>query len=578
MTSPEFSTLVELLRYRATHQPDQTAYTFLQDGEVESGSLNYRELNQQAQSIAAYLRQSTYPGDRALLLYPSGLDFIAAFMGCLYAGVVAVPAYPPRRNQKRSRLETIVNDAQPSVVLTTSLILAILQQQWTEHPQLIHLPCVATDQMTAVKTKCVNWSQIYADSLAFLQYTSGSTGRPKGVMVSHRNILHNLAQIQAGFGHIPQSQGVIWLPLYHDMGLIGGVLQPLFVGCSVVLMSPTAFLQKPIRWLQAISRYRATTSGGPNSAYELCVNRISPKQMTTLDLSCWQVAFNGAEPIRAESLQRFSDTFSECGFRSEAFYPCYGMAETTLIVSGGSPSKAPTLKHIQTSALEQHQAVFLDQPQQDGRTIVGCGQAALEQTIVIANLSTQMQCLPGQVGEIWVSGKNVTRGYWNQPKVTEETFNAYLADSNQGPFLRTGDLGFVLEGELYVTGRIKDVIIIHGQNHYPQDIEQTVQKSHPSLRPSRGAAFMVEIDSQERLIIVQEVERTHLRKLEVSEVVRQLRTAVAAYHGLQVSAAVLVKPGSIPLTSSGKIQRYVCRTKYLNGKLQALSDVHALQL
>ena len=284
MTSPEFSTLVELLQYRATHQPDQTGYTFLQDGEVESGNLSYRELDQQAKSVAAHLRQNTYPGDRALLLYPSGLDFIAAFMGCLYAGVAAVPAYPPRRNQKRSRLEAIVNDAQPSVVLTTSSILANLQQQWIEHPHFNHLSCIATDQISCIETEYVNWPPISADSLAFLQYTSGSTGRPKGVMVSHANILYNQAMIKLAFHHDETTRYVSWLPLFHDMGLIGNVLQSLYMGAPCVVMPPAAFLQKPIRWLQAVSDYRATTSGAPNFAYDLCVNRISPEQKATLDL------------------------------------------------------------------------------------------------------------------------------------------------------------------------------------------------------------------------------------------------------------------------------------------------------
>ena len=573
MTSPQFSTLVDLLQYRASHQPDIAAYTFLQDGEVESGKLSFRELDQQAQSVAVYLRQSTHPGDRALLLYPSGLDFIAAFMGCLYAGVAAVPAYPPRRNQKLSRLESIVNDAQPSVVLTTTSILTNLQQQWTEHPQLTNLLCVATDQITGTETVDVNWSQISADTLAFLQYTSGSTGRPKGVMLRHENILYNQAMINSAFQHNETTRYVSWLPLFHDMGLIGNVLQPLYLGATCVVMPPAAFLQKPIRWLQAVSDYRATTSGAPNFAYDLCVSRISPEQKATLDLSPWTNAFNGSEPVRAETLQRFSEAFAECGFQPEAFHPCYGMAETTLIISGGMPNRTPRLKHVQTTALEQHQVISVDQPQQDSCLLVGCGQTLLEQAIVIVNPRTYVQCSAGQVGEIWVAGKHVAQGYWNRKAETEATFAAYLADNRQGPYVRTGDLGFVdPEGELFVTGRIKDLLIIRGQNHYPQDIEQTAQQSHPSLRLNRGAAFMAEIRGKERLLIVQEVERTHIRKLDVTETIQQIKKSVTVQHGLQVYAVVLVKPGSIPLTSSGKIQRHACRTAYLNAKLNAIHD------
>lgn len=338
-------------------------------------------------------------------------------------------------------------------------------------------------------------------------------------------------------------------------------------------MPPTAFLQRPIRWLRAISRYRATTSGGPNFAYELCMKRISAEQKVTLDLSHWTLAFNGAEPIRAETLQQFSNAFADCGFRPESFYPCYGMAETTLIISGGMPNLAPRLKHVQTTALEQHQVISVDQPQQDSRSLVGCGQTLLEQSIVIVDPNTHVQCSAGQVGEIWVTGKHVAQGYWQRQAETEDTFAAYLADTRQGPYMRTGDLGFVdPEGELFVTGRIKDLLIIRGQNHYPQDIEQTVQQSHPSLRLNRGAAFMAEIRGKERLLIVQEVERTHIRKLDVTETIQQIKKSVTVQHGLQVYAVILVKPGSIPLTSSGKIQRHACRTVYLNATLNAIHD------
>jgi acyl-CoA synthetase (AMP-forming)/AMP-acid ligase II/acyl carrier protein len=363
------------------------------------------------------------------------------------------------------------------------------------------------------------------------------------------------------------------------MGLIGGVLQPLYGGFPVTLMSPADFLQKPVRWLQAISRYKATTSGGPNFAYDLCVEKIKPEQLSCLDLSSWEVAFNGAEPVRSSTLERFAATFEPCGFRREAFYPCYGMAETTLIVSGGLKTRPPVVRQFDGAALEQNRVVAAEGEQENLREIVGCGQAWLDQKIAIADPEFLTPCTDEQVGEIWVSGPSVARGYWNRPEETEQTFRAYLADTgvsvagrSPGSFVRTGDLGFLQDGELFVTGRLKDLIIIRGRNHYPQDIELTVQKSHPALRPSAGAAFAVEVEGVERLVIAQEVERSYLRQLDVDEVVRAIRQAVSQQHELEVYAVVLLKTASIPKTSSGKIQRHACRVGFLNGSLDVVGE------
>ena len=568
----KFSTLVDLLRIRANNQPERTAYTFLQDGETESDSLTYQELDTWARAIAAKLQSLKATGERALLLFPPGLEFIAAFLGCLYAGVVAVPAYPPRRNQKMSRLQAIVTDAQATVALTTTSVLGKIEGRFTENPELAFLCWVATDNMGS--DQALDWlePEVNSETLAFLQYTSGSTGTPKGVMVSHGNLWHNLALIHRGFEHTPNSQGVIWLPPYHDMGLIGGVLQPLYGGFPVTLMPPIAFLAKPIRWLQAISRYKATTSGGPNFAYELCVKKIKSEQLASLDLRSWEVAFTGAEPINASTLEQFAATFESCGFRKEAFYPCYGMAENTLFVAGGVKTAEPIIRCVDGVSLLQNQVVASADSSEQVRTIVGCGRSPNDQKIVIANPESLTQCLDGQVGEIWVSGESVAQGYWRKAQETQETFNAYLADTGKGPFLRTGDLGFLLDGELFVTGRLKDVIIIRGQNHYPQDIELTVQNSHPALRPNYGAVFTLDFKGSERLFIVQEVERSYIRKLDVSEVVGNIRQAVTAEHALQVYTTVLVKTGSIPKTSSGKIRRHACRAEFITGSLNVVGD------
>ncbi|MEH2381693.1 MAG: fatty acyl-AMP ligase [Nostoc sp.] len=564
------TTLVDILRYRALYQPNKLAYTFLVDGDTESVSLTYKELEQKAQAIAVRLQdQLKVPGSRVLLLFPPGLDFIAAFFGCLYAGCVAVPTYPPRRNQKISRLQAIVSNAEAAVVLTTASELTRIQTELTENPTLAALAWLATDSIN--NNLASNWQEptVNSDTLAFLQYTSGSTGIPKGVMVSHGNLLHNSELIYQCFGHTPHSQGVIWLPPYHDMGLIGGILQPLYGGFPVTLIPPMLFLQKPFRWLQAISRYKATTSGGPNFAYDLCIRKITPEQIESFDLSRWEVAFNGAEAVRAETLDKFVETFAPCGFRREAFYPCYGMAETTLLVSGGIKTDKPVVRHIDEAALEQNRIITSVARQEGVRTIVGCGQMWSNQ-VAIVDPESLTECEIGQVGEIWVSGKSVAGGYWNRPMETEQSFHAYLG--NQGPFLRTGDLGFLQDGELFITGRIKNVIIIRGRNYYPQDIELTVERSHSVLQAWGGAAFAVDIKGEERLVIVQEVERSYLRKLDVPQVIGDICQAVASHHDLQVYAVVLIKPNSIPKTSSGKIQHYACRNQFLAGSLDVVDD------
>ncbi|KOP24609.1 AMP-dependent synthetase [Hapalosiphon sp. MRB220] len=568
-TISNLPTLVDILLQRASYQPSQIAYTFIQPGKIEAKNLTYKELDQQARAIAAKLQSIVAIGSRALLIYPSGLEFIAAFFGCLYAKVVAVPAYPPRRNQNMSRLQAIMADAQPTVVLTVGSLLRTIEVHFTQNPELTELYWLATDNLDNDLAQTWERPELCSNSLAFLQYTSGSTATPKGVMVSHGNLLYNSALIRKCFDHSSTSQGVIWLPPYHDMGLIGGVLQPLYCGFPVTLMSPLEFLRKPLNWLQAISDYKATTSGGPNFAYELCIRKITLEQRENLDLSSWEVAFNGAETIRSETLEQFVTTFEPYGFRKETFYPCYGMAEATLLISGGLKAGSPVVYHINESALEQNQVVPGVQGQEGVQKIVGCGLTWSNQ-VVIVDPELLTQCKPNQVGEIWVSGLGVAQGYWNKTLETEQNFHAYLGD--RGPFLRTGDLGFLDNGELFVTGRIKDVIIIRGRNYYPQDIELTVEKSHLALRPNNGAAFSVDIKGSERLVIVHEIERSYLNKLNVNEVVGNICQAVVEQHDLQVYAMVLVKPGSIPKTSSGKIQRYACRTRFLTGSLNVVKD------
>ncbi len=555
------STLVDLVRHRIHYQPDDTAFTYLVDGENEEVRITYRELDRQARAIGAWLETSGLAGERALLLYPPGLEFIAAFMGCLYGGVVAVPVYPPRRNRSLGRIQAIADDAQARVALTTDVVLQRVEPLIDETPDLKRLTWLATCHAPVGIEEHWHRPDVHADTLAFLQYTSGSTGVPKGVMLNHANLLHNSALIAYGFEHTRSASGVFWLPSYHDMGLIGGILQPLYMGRPNILMSPMSFLQRPYRWLAAISRYRATTSGGPNFAYDLCVRQVTDEQLAELDLSSWQVAFNGAEPVREETLRRFRERFAPAGFRPEAFYPCYGMAEATLMVSGGYATKPPVIRRFDTVELGRGRAVPAESDAEGTRALVGAGGRIADQHFTIADPDSMGLCPEGTVGEIWVSGPSVALGYWRRPEATEATFRAYLKDTGQGPFLRTGDLGFVLDGELFVTGRIKDLIIVHGVNHYPQDIEFTVQQAHSRLRKDCGGVFTVEEEGRERLVVVQEIERRKQGDLE--PVFDAVRRAVSREHELTAAHIVLIQAGSIPKTSSGKIQRHACREEFL---------------
>ncbi|HEY2987306.1 MAG TPA: fatty acyl-AMP ligase [Candidatus Binatia bacterium] len=581
----DFSTLVELLRRRALDQPTRVAYTYLLDGERQEVDLDHAGLDRRARAIAAELQSSGLSGERVLLLYPPGLEYVAGFFGCLYAGAIAVPVYPPRPNRSFARLASIIENARPHAALTTGATLSRLQPLAEKFPAFRTL---ATEILPDDRAREWREPALDGDSLALLQYTSGSTAEPKGVMLSHGNILRNQKLIRQAFEHTPDSTLVGWLPLYHDMGLIGNLLQPLYAGARCVLMAPEAFLLKPLRWLSAISKYRAHTSGGPNFAYNLCVRKIRPEQRATLDLSSWRVAFNGAEPIRAQDLDEFAAAFAPCGFRREAFFPCYGLAEATLMVSGGSKNAAPLTIEVPAARLSGRPTVEEFAEDNEVRTLVGCGGNLPEQKIVIAHPESRTQCVADEVGEIWVAGPGVALGYWNRAEETEQTFRAYLADTGDGPFLRTGDLGFLHDGELFVTGRLKDLIIIGGDNHYPQDIERTAEQSHPALAPGNCAAFSLDVAGEQQLAVMAEVGRRHAQEClrpDASgafdsnggaalnqEIVRAIRRAVAEEHDLRVHQVWLVRAGGVPKTSSGKIQRHLCRAQFLAHYNGARSD------
>ncbi|WP_404788822.1 AMP-binding protein [Altericista sp. CCNU0014] len=566
------TTVIDILRHRASCQSELTGYTFLTDGETQSVSLTYQAIDLQARAIAARLQSLKAGGSRALLLYPAGLEFITAFFGCLYAGVTAVPAYPPQRHQSKHRLQAIVSDAQAAIALTTTSLQMELRERVGSELGLDSLRWIATDAIDVEDAS--NWQSppLGPNDLALLQYTSGTTGKPKGVAIAHQNLLHNAAMIQHSFQDTANSTGVSWLPMYHDMGLIGGVLQPLYVGRPMVLMSPTAFIQKPIRWLQAISRYRASTSGGPNFAYDLCIQKIRAEQKTHLDLTSWRIAFSGAESIRAKTLEAFARHFKNCGFDPAAFHPCYGMAEATLMISSKRVGSSPTILPVNGVALEQNRIQQADPNAASARAIVGCGDAWLDQKVAIVDPVTLKPCSAHTVGEIWVSSPSVAQGYWRRSDESKFAFDAHFADSDEGPFLRTGDLGFIQNGELFVTGRLKDVVIIRGRNHYPQDIEWTVQSSHHAFRVGHSAAFSIAVDGIERLVIHQEIDRQALRALDADGAMRAIRQAISEEHQLQVYAIALLKPGTLPKTSSGKVQRNACKTAFLAGELASVAE------
>jgi amino acid adenylation domain-containing protein len=559
-----------ILRTRALQQPEKRAYTFDTDGTSEGVSLTYSQLDRRARALAVRLKAEGLAGERALLLYPPGLEFVVGFLGCLEAGVVAVPCPVPRPNRPAPRLRAIVSDARPSAVLTEAALVPDAGRWAEQVPELAGANVLPTNAPTDFDPD--DWRDPGAgpDTPAFLQYTSGSTAASKGVIVTHGNLLHNSAVIRRCFESTPESRGVFWLPLFHDMGLIGGVLQTLDCGGSSTLLSPAAFLQRPVRWLEAVSRTGATISGGPNFAYELCARKVTPEQRAGLDLSRWRVAFNGAEPVRPETMERFAEAFGPCGFRPEAFLPCYGLAEATLLVSGCPASRPPLVRTFDTVALGAAEARPAAPEGAGTRPLAGSGPPAEGLRVVVADPETRERLGDGRVGEIWVAGPSVAHGYWGRADASATTFQATLADTGEGPFLRTGDLGFLSDGELFVTGRLKDLIITRGRNVYPQDVEWTVERSHPALRPEGSAAFTVEVESEESLVVVAEVDRQG-KDHDFEAVTAAVRRAVAEEHEIELHALCLLRPLSLPKTSSGKTQRHACRDAFLAGTLDAVA-------
>ena len=565
--------LVQILRGHAQLQPNQLAYQFLQQGEAIGDSLSYAQLDVRARVIAAHLKQYSISAEPVLLLYPPGLEFLCAFMGCLYAGAVAVPANPPSRHQAR-RLKSVLEDASPKVILCDTARSLKLTQLEVAIPSLTYIPKLVSENLDQSNASDWLMPEIDGNSLAFLQYTSGSTGNPKGVMVSHDNLMANLASLDIAFQHPARAPYVSWLPQYHDMGLIGMNLRALYTGSPIILMSPTAFIEKPIRWLRAISEHKAYYSGGPNFAYHLCANKIRPEQCEGLDLSHWGIAFNGAEPIRANTLIQFAKAFEPFGFSKQAFRPCYGMAETTLFISSNN-DHSTQIKCFDSDALSQQQVSLSDQQTDQGTLFVSCGTAQLGEKFIIVNPDMRYPCANNEIGEIWVQGSSVAKGYWNKPQLTQQMFKAELSDRDRGHFLRTGDLGFIHQDQLYYAGRLKDLIIIRGVNIYPQDLEQVIDEQVESVRAGCSAVFSFDNKDEEAVVIVCELTRQtyKLSKKSQQVIAEQIRQVLSQSFSIQLWAVVLVAPATVPKTSSGKIMRSACKRQWLKGQLRiALED------
>jgi acyl-CoA synthetase (AMP-forming)/AMP-acid ligase II len=568
-----FASLVDLLDARAQDQRDETAFSFLNASGHPAANLTYGMLRAKAGHIAQTLcARGARAGDRAILVFPPGLDFIVAFFGCLAAGVIAVPLAPPRRIAGRDAVESVIADCDPRFGLTTATYAADLAGRRASGPAHKQLDWVYVGDEAHNRAEQSVMVRPDRSDLAFLQYTSGSTSAPKGVMVSHGNLLENLEMIRRALGHSRSSKHVCWMPLHHDMGLILNVLEAFYLGTGCALMAPVAFLQRPLTLLKAIGEFGAEVAGGPNFGFDLCVTRFRAEEMRGIDLSCWRVAINGAEPVRAQTLHKFAATFEPFGFRPSAFNPCYGMAEATLLISGGQRGAGPVIRTVDRSALQGGRIAPAVQ-ELDEVAIVGCGKALDGEQIAIVDPGTRRRLAADCVGEIWVGGPHVAGGYWRNRAASNETFAGQIASEEGAGWMRTGDLGFMdLDGELFVTGRIKDVIIVRGANHYPQDIEYTVQATDPCLRAGYGAAFAaLAASGDERVVIVQEVERSHRARIDAAEIADRIREAVVEEHGLGVLDVVLLEPGTIPKTTSGKIRRRMAKNLWESGELASMA-------
>ena len=568
----ESESLVEILVKRADLQPNHVVYRYLGDGVNETEKFAFKEIDVVARAIADELAKKLVRGDRVLLLFPQGLQYIAALYGCFYGGFIAIPAYPPRRNRKTDRINAIIEDSGAAACLATREVFNTVERNFSDNSLFAELQWFIYEEVSKSGSPSTIARLPKPEEVAFIQYTSGSTGNPKGVMITHENIIYNSDFIRRSFGFSSDTIGMNWLPVFHDMGLIGGIFQAAFLGLLNVGMPPVAFLKNPLNWLKAIDKYKATTGGGPNFGYDYCVQKIKPEEVNGLDLSSIKNFYCGGEPVRRKTFEAFPKAFSAAKVRTNQMFAVYGMAETTLIVTGGDPATEPHYVRVSKEALSRNRLVFVS-PDEKGVDLVSNGHVWMETEIAIVNPDTFEETDENSIGEVWIKGPTVAKGYWNKPEETRRTFKAFMKN-NSGPWLRSGDLGFIFKNELYITGRLKDLIIIRGVNYYPNDLEYSVQNAHPAFKSNAGAAFSVQYDGIEKLVIVQELERNFLRNADFDALMAQIRKTVADDHELEVYAVVLIRTGSIPLTSSGKIQRRQTRYEYLTDRLNVVARWH----
>ena len=563
--------MVTLLKENAERFAGKDLYALLEDGINETARITHDEAFNKARIIAGKLQKHGSKGDRVLLLFPTGLEFVVSLFACFLSGLIAVPAYPPHRKKANQRFLSILNDADPAIILTTDRIRGDISHFDSDRKLLTGKKVLVYEELNFDWAEDWMDPKVGTDDIALLQYTSGSTGRPRGVMVSHANIIHNSECIKRSFGFDENLIGMNWLPNFHDMGLIGCLIQPAYVGGMNIIIPPLKFIQQPLNWFKNISKYKATNAGGPNFSYEYCIDKINDQELDDLDLSTVSTMFCGSEPIRKKTLDQFTAKFDRASFRSQQFYPCYGLAESVLIVTGGDFRAEPIYLELDTRAMEENKVVAAESGR-DSRTLTACGYPWLGMSVSIVNPETKIICPKGEIGEIWAKGPSIAQGYWDNAEETEKTFKAYIEGTEDGPWLRTGDLGFIHKGQLYVSGRIKDLIIIRGSNFFPNDIEHSVENSHNALRQNSGTAFSAEIEGEEKLIIIQEVERTHMHDFNEEEVFEAIRNAIFADHGIQPNKIILVRMGSIKKTSSGKTQRFAMRTVWANNELNILAS------
>lgn len=558
-------TFLEAFGATCERRHDFAALRFLPDGTGSGLTWTYEELHRRAGAVAARLRDEVAPGDTVMLMAAPGLDYLGGFIGCLYANAIAVPAYPPSPFHNRdnlSRLHAVAADARTSTgLVTTDLHAAVEPLEFAGRPvRWLHLDDEAIEAASEEEPRV---DPRAPEDIAFLQYTSGSTGNPKGVMVSQGNLYHNVRQLEAVYDMKPGERNVNWVPPYHDMGLIGMLLSGLMLGLEGVFMPPAAFLRHPIRWLDALSRFHGAISAAPNFAYDVCVSKISDEDLATLDLSSWRCAINGAEPVRAATLDRFAKRFAECGFRTSAFHPSFGMAETTVLTAAGALGEDAAIIDVDPTALKDDRLELVPAGREGSRQLVTCGRVPAGTGIRVVDPESGADVEIGRIGEFVITGPHVTGGYWCNPGATADRFD--------GDTVRTGDLGTLVDGQVVVTGRLKDLMIIRGRNYYPHDIEQTAESAHQALRPGNAAAFTTDgTDGEEQLVVALEIVPAKLE--DPGDVVDRVRHAITAEHGISPSAVVLVLPGKLPKTSSGKIRRRETRRLVIDREIETVLE------